>query len=124
MNKEQIFDEAYDTYNKEIIHQREIQKEEVNRLRSQGKLVRVSLIELLSKEQFINRIKTDSEFSEKWGLKIEERELSLDERDDLFDKQYKSSDKKGLEYEIEINKNLPTKLITITYNGETIESYE
>ena len=124
MNKEQIFDEAYDTYNKEIIHQREIQKEEVNRLRSQGKRVRVFLIELLSKEQFINKCKTDSEFSEKWGLKIEERELSLDERDDLFDKQYKSSDKKGLEYEIEINKNLPTKLITITYNGETIESYE
>ena len=124
MNKEQIFDEAYDTYNKEIIHQREIQKEEVNRLRSQGNRVRVSLIELLSKEEFINKCKTDSEFSEKWGLKIEERELSLDERDDLFDKQYKSSDKKGLEYEIEINKNLPTKLITITYNGETIESYE
>ena len=71
MNKEQIIDEAYDTYNKEIIHQREIQKEEVNRLRSQGKRVRVFLIELLSKEQFINKCKTDSEFSEKWGLKIE-----------------------------------------------------
>ena len=31
---------------------------------------------MLSKEKFINKIKTDSEFSEKWGLKIEERELS------------------------------------------------
>ena len=73
MNKEQIIDEAYDTYNKEIIHQREIQKEEVNRLRSQGKRVRVFLIELLSKEQFINKCKTNPDFSEKWGLKIEER---------------------------------------------------
>ena len=31
---------------------------------------------MLSKEKFINKIKTDSEFSERWGLKIEERELS------------------------------------------------
>jgi hypothetical protein len=77
MNKEQeqIIDEVYETYNKEIIRQREIQKEEVNRLRSQWKRVRVSLIELLSKEEFINKCKTDSEFSEKWGLKIEEREF-------------------------------------------------
>ena len=31
----------------------------------------------LTKEEFINKIKTDSEFSETWGLKIDERELSL-----------------------------------------------
>ena len=73
MNKErynQIIDDAYETYNKEIIRQREIQKEEVNRLRSQWKRVKVSLIELLSQEEFINKCKTDSDFSEKWGLKI------------------------------------------------------
>ena len=51
MNKEQIIDVAYENYNKEIIRQREIQKEEVNRLRSQGKRVRVILIELLSKKK-------------------------------------------------------------------------
>jgi hypothetical protein len=87
MNKKkmnQIIDEAYEAYNKEIIRQREIQKEEVNRLRSQGKLVRVSLIELLSKEEFIDKCKTDPEFSEKWGLKIEERALSLEERNKWF----------------------------------------
>ena len=37
------------------------------------------------KEEFINKIKTDPEFSEKWGLKIEERELSLEERYDLIE---------------------------------------
>ena len=37
------------------------------------------------KEQFINRIKTDPEFSEKWGLKIEERELSLEERKSIYE---------------------------------------
>lgn len=30
-----------------------------------------------NKETFINELKTNSRFSEKWGLKIEERELSF-----------------------------------------------
>lgn len=34
----------------------------------------------LLKEEFIIKCKSDSEFSEYWGLKIEERELSLEER--------------------------------------------
>ncbi len=38
---------------------------------------------LMTKEEFIHKCKTDQEFSERWGLKIEERELSLEERDDL-----------------------------------------
>ena len=56
MNKEQqdLLDEAYGNYNKEIIRQREIQKEQVTRLRSQGKLVKLILIELLTKEKYIN----------------------------------------------------------------------
>lgn len=36
-----------------------------------------------SKEEFIDRCKTNLEFSEKWGLRIEERELSLEEREKL-----------------------------------------
>jgi len=39
---------------------------------------------ILSQKEFINKIKTDPEFSEKWGLKIEERELSLEERCDEY----------------------------------------
>ena len=89
---------------------------------------------IASKEEFINRIKTDSEFSEKWGLKIEERELSWDER---FKIAYQNLDlRKKLEAESKMlhfphghNKvmddvNIPTKLLTITYNNETIEVYE
>jgi len=34
----------------------------------------------LTKEEFINKCKTETEFSKKWGLKIEERELNLEER--------------------------------------------
>ena len=79
----QIIDEVYEKYKKHIETQRDIQKEEVKRLRSQGKRVKVALINLLTKESFIHKCKTDSEFSETWGLKIEERELSLEEIGDL-----------------------------------------
>jgi hypothetical protein len=65
----------------------------------------------LSQEEFINKCKTDTEFSEKWGLKIEERTT--------------------LEQVGQTNPVLkgsttlyPRKLITITYNDKTIEQYE
>jgi hypothetical protein len=131
MNKEQLelLGEAYGNYEKEIIRQRQTQKEEVARLRSQGKRVRVSLIELLTQEEFINKCKTDTEFSEKWGLKIEERELSLDERYKIALPIWK--EKYGLLANMMVPTNvdntpykIPTKLITITYNNKTIESYE
>ena len=41
-----------------------------------------------TKEEFINEIKTDDEFSEMWGLKIEERELSEEEGNEIRDIQY------------------------------------
>jgi hypothetical protein len=85
-------------------------------------------------QEFIKKIKTDDKFSEKWGLKIEELELSNDER---FRIAYKNLDlRKELEAQSKMlhypdghnkamdNANIPTKLITITYNDETLESYE
>ena len=68
MNNErynQIIDEAYEKYKIFIQTQRDLQRKEVQRLRSQGKKVKVALIELLSKEEFINKCKTNPEFSEK-----------------------------------------------------------
>jgi hypothetical protein len=80
------------------------------------------------KEEFIRLIKTDDLFSEKWGLKIEERELSLEERYDWFTKTYnKNLTRSTNQYDMEdiLNtNNIPTKLITITYNDKKIESYE
>jgi hypothetical protein len=76
----------------------------------------------LDKEEFIDKIKTDTEFSEKWGLKIEERELSWEERFELFKKQNNGSH--PYDNEMLDDYNIPTKLITITYNNKTIESYE
>ena len=97
--------------------------------------------EIMGENLFINKIKTDSEFSEKWGLKIEERELNLDERAKLhsnpemfYDIQGTFSigdsiensnfpDKDWLHEQFDKG-GIPTKLITLTYNNEKIESYE
>ena len=82
-------------------------------------------------QEFIDKCKTDSKFSENWGLKIEERELSLEERCDLGHKyvEYNKWDMllgggKESDEELCDDYNIPTKLITLTYNNETIESYE
>ena len=94
----------------------------------------------MTKEWFIKSTKENNsrgqEFSKRWGLKIEERELSRKERSDYY---YKHGNSEGivegsLDRPIWENdetahrwyddKNIPTKAITITYNGKTIESYE
>jgi len=80
-----------------------------------------------SKEGFIQACKTDKEFSERWGFKIEERELSHDERIILMNKKLGVTDTLPQYYNTddEMDKNnVPTKLITVTYNNETIEIYE
>ncbi len=63
------------------------------------------------REEFINKCKTDTEFSEKWGLKIEEQTIL--EQVDQNNLVLKGS-----------TALYPRKLITITYNDKTIESYE
>ena len=92
-----------------------------------------------TKELFLKSIKDnkhwfsgEKNFSDKWGLKIEERELSLEERIRMY------ALKEGQTYEEFVtNWNtdeqwsedlsdtaIPTKLITITYNDTKIQSYE
>jgi hypothetical protein len=82
-----------------------------------------------TKDEFINNCKNNPEFSEKWGLKIEERELSLEERYKIALPIWK--EKYGLLANMMVSTNvdntpynIPTKLITMTYNDKTIESYE
>ena len=123
MNKEkynQIIDDAYKNYEK-------ICMEEVN---SHGVSPPMFLYPMWEKD-FINKIKTDKDFSERWGLKIEERELSRDERIDLYSKEYTLGIRNKYEPPFDDfidaklkTMNIPTKLITITYNNETIESYK
>ena len=125
MNKEkynQIIDEVYNNYLNEWTFEK---------YPNDGSVYSVEPIKVKvhSKEQFVYRCKTDSKFSEKWGLKIEERVLSFNERIKHIVNSLKSNapllmeeDEKTTQW---LNENsIPTKLITLTYNNETIESYE
>lgn len=77
-------------------------------------------------EHFIHKCKMDNEFYEKWGLKIEERELDRLER--IYLGVNSGLKLKGItsnfEHEGLEELNIPTKLITVTYKEQTIESYE
>jgi hypothetical protein len=85
--------------------------------------------DVFSKVEFINKCKTDKEFSERWGLKIEERELTYSERYKIW---FTNNFETGMEYcedvkpdfDNEYYEPTPTKLITVTYNDKTIKSYE
>jgi hypothetical protein len=126
MNKEQkeLLDEAYENY-KSTILEKEIKKSafELTVQSMSGKTF------ILPQEEFINKCKTDTEFSEKWGLKIEERELSHDERFAIYKKVCDRDLQPhitGINFkQFHFDKyKIPTKLITISYNDKTIESYE
>jgi hypothetical protein len=124
MNKEQqeLLDEAFLNYWKKVsVNDEEdclVKQEEGSFLKE---------VRALYQQEFINKCKTDTEFSEKWGLKIEERELNTDERNKWFqinlngNNPLMKSDWK--DYELN-QQNIPTKLITITYKKTIIESYE
>jgi len=94
-----------------------------------------------NKETFVNEIKYVKEFSEKWGLTIEERKLNLDERAKLHPNPENFYDIHGtfsISDSIEgsnfpdkdwlheqFNKGgIPTKLITVNYKNEKIEVYK
>jgi hypothetical protein len=113
MNKKQqeLLDEAYenylqhydDEYNEE---QKKIQKSPLHWMEMEYTNIRP-----YPKEMFINKCKTDTEFSEKWGLKIEERTIL--EQVDQNNPMLKGS-----------TALYPRKLIIVTYNDKRIESYE
>ena len=113
MNKEQIIDEAYNNF---------VTTVENNRPEGYTR-------EVLTQEEFVKNSIIDPYFSKHWGLKIEERELSLEERralvtQEMFNQIYNGGGPESLSHS-EINQwNIPTKLITLTYNNEKIESYE
>ena len=129
MSKDQIIDEVYETY--KTIHKHDIRTEGD---RSQLAIESLEKQLIYPQEEFINKCKTDSEFSEKWGLKIEERELSLEERSIIAGSNHNEVSQNikmftGIDEDHTLHKNLddnntPTKLITITYKENKIESYE
>jgi hypothetical protein len=99
-----------------------------------------------NQEEFINKCKTDSEFSERWGLRIKERELKKNSGWERYELLLKRISEKELQEKYKDDEratwigfrkftlvnanyicdkeNIPTKQITIAYNNKTIESYE
>ena len=129
MNNEkynQIIDDAYENYCKRYWEFGYLQDKIFNGSSYYEHESEEYNFEEYSKEEFINKCKTDSEFSERWGLKIEERELSLEERQVILEKvfpMYYMDQQFGGE-DIFTRNNIPTKLITITYNDIKTEIYE
>jgi hypothetical protein len=130
MNKEQqqIIDEAYENHSKEYEKDNSIGISHAFALIDGTRFYRK-----IDKETFIALCTCDEAFSEQWGLKIEERELSLEERGEWDSKN--DNVRNGWIQTIQTftpkevrawlnEKNVPTKLITVTYNNKTIESYE
>jgi len=113
MNNEQqqIIDEAYKNYCKSFENQSIIEQNSYD-------------TEPITKQMFIDKVKNLDWFSEKWGLKIEERELSLEERYKL-DHHFDCLIGEYPEHHITLDeRGVPCKLITITYKEQTIKSYE
>ena len=118
MNKDQIIDEVYKNYLNEWTFEKHP---------NDGSVYSVEPIKVKehTKEQFVYRCKTDPEFSERWGLKIEERELSENERYKIFDERGYEFRMNNWSKEEQYDKaNIPTKLITLEYNQEKIYIYE
>ena len=149
MNKNKVISDWLDKYNDIEIDEKvkmkleEITKERFNQIIDEvyNKYTKkyVGYDDVPSKELFLFEIKNNPEFSERWGLKIEERELNQGERQSILEqkgpvyqgvlrskaKEYKTSKKIFEVINQTCNEfNIPTKLITITYNDKTIESYE
>jgi hypothetical protein len=127
MNKEQqqIIDEVYNNYWEETFKSQGTEWVESLSGMSLGTGELTTVYRQYTKKDLIEKIKTDIKFSEKFKLKIEERELSLEERTKY--KMKRDNIARTIApytHQILNNSNVPTKLITLTYNNETIESYE
>ena len=123
--QQQIIDEAYENYSKAYEKDNSVGLTLLVQ-KVDGRAVYIKP----DKEMFVTMCTYDESFSEKWGLKIEERGLSLEERKSIA-KQIlpilrtflgNQSEEDWIEQCEKLN--VPTKLITITYKDKTIESYE
>ena len=133
MNKEQeeLLNDAYENYSKEYEKDNSIGMCLLVK-RLDGK----STYRKPNKEMFVDLCTSDIKFSEKWGLKIEERELSLRERVDIFNSKMTKEEIRTQIATVGVNEtywekclnetkhNIPTKIITLEYNDTTIENYE
>lgn len=134
MSKErynQIIDEVYENY---LIKRTTANKDNIRIPHTLKNGMTGQISRQFTKEEFIHKCKTDQEFSERWGLKIEERELNLNDRILEFAKRDLDSYefRKGViglvvpewkTLEVLNKHNIPTKLTILSYQNEKIEVY-
>ncbi len=139
MNKEQLelLDDAYKNYSKLVKFSSnpfDFKIKTAEALEIGGKNVegwgQFQIDGEFTQEEFINKITSDDKFAKKWGVIIYTRDLSIEERWELYHK----SDIKPLTPQTGYDDKelhricddcyIPTKLLTITYNNKTIEYYE
>lgn len=120
MNKEkynQIIDEAYENYVQKC-NEDKWMKEIVLDLPFPNKSYG-----LFTQEEFINKTKTDDGFSNTWGLKIEERDMTWEERVQWVMK-YTDVELENLYIVEEAHKETsPTRISTIITDKERIAIY-
>jgi hypothetical protein len=111
MNKEQqeLLDEVYENY-KRFTHSKNEKDGNYGEYSKWGDNPLISGVQHLTKGTFIQMIKIDFEFSERWGLKIVETYDLIPRTEDFGD--------------VIITKPIRRYKTVITYNGNTIESYE
>ena len=114
----QIIDEVYNEYVKSFENQSLVEQHSFD-------------TDPMTKEMFIEKIKFLGEFSEKWGLKIEEQKLTEERRYNIwFNNNYETGMERFFnpeqlpDYDNPYYQPTPTKEITISYNGEKISFYE
>lgn len=135
MSKErynQIIDEVYENY---LIKRTTANKDNIRIPHTLKNGMTGQISRQFTKEEFIHKCKTDQEFSERWGLKIEERELNLNDRilefakRDLDPYEFRKGGNFGLvvpewkTLEVLNKHNIPMRAISLTYKNETIEVY-
>ena len=111
----ELIDEVYKKYSKQVIA---------------NNLHLIPAIDLpQTKEEFINKIKTDDEFAKRWEVQVNRRELKKLERINIAIEKKLTHKTAHLTKDFDYQKwcdenNIPTQLISLTYNNETIETYE
>jgi hypothetical protein len=88
-----------------------------------------------SEEEFIWQVKFEDTFAKRWGVSVNRRELTFEERCEIqidkLDGMYSSEKNIFIHHSIDevkritMDKNkIPKKVISLTYNNKTIEIYE
>jgi hypothetical protein len=119
-----LIGDAYKNFEKQF----GVDKEDIESFILKRKMIEESLFP--DKNEFIRLIKTDEEFAKTWGVKVEVRELSLDERYVLANingsKEKLTGEPNYTEEQQHsmLDELVPTKAISLTYDNRTEVIYE